>query len=65
MMQMQFMPKVKLSYRDQVDQVWSVTKTKQDNNVTDRIGLVYDKFKTERSAPIRSGAVCDENQTGQ
>ena len=29
-----------------------MTKTKQDNNVTDRISLFYDEIKTEPSGPI-------------
>ena len=40
-------------------------KTKQDNDMTDRIGLGNAKIKTELSRPIWLGAACDENQTGQ
>ena len=36
-------------------------KTRQDNDVTDKIGLVYDEIKTELSGPIESGAVAYEN----
>ena len=44
--------KTKLSFCDWSDQVLFVIKTSQDNNVTDRIGLVYTKSETEISGPI-------------
>ena len=40
-LQMRYMPKLKQSCCDWSDQVRYVTKTKKDNDVTDRIGLVY------------------------
>lgn len=40
-------------------------KSRQDNNVTDHIALVYSKIETELSGLIWLGAVCEENQTGQ
>lgn len=39
-------------------------KTIEDNDVTDRVGLVNAKTKTELSEPIWPSAICDENQTG-
>ena len=39
-------------------------KTIEDNDVTDRVGLVNAKTKTELSRPIWPSAICDENQTG-
>ena len=42
-----------------------MTKTKKDNDMTDRIGAIYVENKTELSWLIRSGVVCDKNQTGQ
>ena len=42
-----------------------MTKIKQNNNVTDCIGLVYFKTKTELSGPIRQSVVYDENQIEQ
>ena len=57
--------KMKLSCRDQSDRVWFVMKTRQDNDVTNRIGLVYVKTKPQFSGPIWSGAVYDENQIRQ
>ena len=39
----------KLSYRDWSDQVWSLTKTKQENNVIDPTSVVYfEKKLTDR-----------------
>lgn len=41
------MSKTKLSYHVQLNLVLSMIKTRQDNDMTDRIGLVYAKTKTE------------------
>ena len=38
-------------------------ETRQDNDVTDRTGLVYVETEIELSVPIWVGVVCDENQT--
>ena len=43
---------MKLSYHDQLNEVSSETKTKQDNNVTNCIGVVYVKNDTALSWPI-------------
>ena len=42
-----------------------MTKTRQDNKVTDRIGAVYIKNETKLSKPIGLGAICDQNKIGQ
>lgn len=42
-----------------------MTKAKQDNNMIDRIGVVYAKNDIELSGPLRLGAFKDENKTGQ
>lgn len=52
--------KSKLSCHDQSDYVQSVTKTRQDHNMTDRISLVYTENDIELLGPIRLGVVCDE-----
>ena len=52
---------MKLSCHDWLDQVWFVAKTRQNNNMINRIALVYAKIETELSGPIRSTAVSDEN----
>ena len=36
-------------------------KTKEDNDVTNCIGVVYAESKIELLWPIRPGAICDEN----
>ena len=53
--------KMKLSCHDQSNQVQSVTKTRQDNDVSNRISLVYAKIETKLLGSIWSGVVCDEN----
>lgn len=40
-------------------------KVRQDNDVTNRISLVYPKIETDLSRPIQLGAFSDENQIGQ
>ena len=55
------MLKMKLNSHDQYDRVCSVTKTRQDNYVTDSTSTVYVKKKTELSWPIEPDAIYDEN----
>ena len=52
---------MKLSCHDQSDQMSFMTKTCQDNDVTDHINLVYAKIEFELSGPIWSFTVYDEN----
>ena len=47
------MLKMKLSCHDRSHQVQSNIKTKQDNYVIDRTGLVYVETKIELSEPIK------------
>ena len=42
-----------LYYRDLLDHVRSMMKTKQDNDMINRIGIIYTKNKTELSEPIK------------
>lgn len=56
---------MKLSYREWLDRVEFVTKTRQDNNGTNSIGLVYAKNKIELLWLIGLSTVCDDNQTEQ
>ena len=42
-----------------------MTKTKHDNNVTDRIGLAYAETETEILATIQPSVICNENRIGQ
>ena len=41
--------------------MWYVIKTKQDNDMVDRIGLAYTETEIKLLGPIESGAVCYEN----
>ena len=41
------MSKSKLNYQDLSNWVWSVMKTKQDNDMTDRTGVIYAKNETK------------------
>ena len=43
----------------------SLTKTLEDNNVINRIGLIYAKIETKLSGPLWLGAVYDANLRGQ
>lgn len=56
---------MKLCYCDKLDYVWFVTKTKQDNGMTDLICLVYSKTETKLSELVQLDAVYDENKIGQ
>lgn len=51
-----------LSCRDRSNQVCSMTKIRQDNNVTYRIGLVYTENDIELFRPIGLGVVCDKTK---
>ena len=44
--------------------VGSVKKTKQDNDMTDYIDLVYAETEIKLSGPISMDVVCAENLTG-
>ena len=54
---MHFMPKIKLSYRDRSNQEQHVTKTKQDNDVTEQTSTIHTENNIELSWPIESGCV--------
>ena len=43
------MPKTIMNCRDQSDQVQSMTKTIEDNDMTDRTDVIYAKYDTELS----------------
>lgn len=60
---MRSMSKKKLSKCDRLDCVYFIPKTRQDNDVATRIGLVYAKIETELLGPIWLCAVYDENHT--
>ena len=58
-------PKPKLNYWDLSDQVRCVTKTRQENDITDCICVVYIEIEIELLGPIESSTVCYQNQIGQ
>lgn len=57
--------KKKLSSCDQSNRDRSMIKTKQNNEVTDHISLVYAEIDIELLGPIWSGTIYDKNWTGQ
>lgn len=60
------MSKPKVSYRDISNGVKSVMIIRHDNNnMIDRIGVVYVENKMEQSWSTMTGIICDENQTKQ
>ena len=58
-----FMPKSKLSFRDLMNWVWFVMKTRQDSNMINCTGAAYTENETKLLQPIRSGVTYAENET--
>ena len=58
---MRFILKGKLNYRDRSNHMQFVMKTRQDNDLTDYTGAIYDENETKLSWSIGLGAVYDEN----
>ena len=52
-----------LNCSDWLDQVQSVTKTRQDNDVIDHIGMTNAEIKIELSRLIKLGAIFNRNKT--
>ena len=46
------MSKRNLNYHDRLDRVWSMLKTRQDNNLTNYTGVVFAKNYIELLEPI-------------
>ena len=63
--QVQSMLKIILNFHDRSNQVSTITKTRQEHYMSDRTGAVYVENETELSWSIKSGAICDKNQTRQ
>ena len=59
--QMQSTLKRKLRCNDQSDWVRCMKKTKEDNDMIDRIDLVYVEIETELRGAIWLSTVCEEN----
>ena len=56
--------KLKLGYCDRLDRVRSIMKTRQDNDMTDHIDLVYTEIETKLSRPIWPRVIYDKNKAG-
>ena len=54
-----------LNYQDQSNNVWSMTKTRQDNDVVDHIGPFYAKNKIEQLWSIWRGTIDEEEHIKQ
>ena len=54
-----------LDYYGRSERVPSVIKTRLDNDMTDRIGVVYTENGTKLSWSIESSVDCDENHIGK
>ena len=54
-----------LNCQDQADSVWYVTKTRQDNDMSDHIGVVYVEIKIELPRLIEQDAFYHENEIRQ
>ena len=53
--------KTKLNCYDWTNKIRSMTKTKQDNDVSGHIGILYPEIRTELWRPIRKVMVNHEN----
>lgn len=59
------MSKSKLNYHDWSDKMQSITKTRQNNDVIDRKGVVSTEYNNELSRLIELCVVYDKDETGQ
>ena len=57
--------KVNWTVIDQLNQIRSIMKTKQDNDLINHTCIIYDENYIKLLGPIGSSAVCDENQIRQ
>lgn len=58
--QVRFTSKTILNCCDRLDRMQFVTKTRQDKDVTDCIGMVYAETKTKLLGPTEPSMVCYE-----
>ena len=63
--QVRFTQKIKINYHDRSNRVWSIAKTRQDNDMIDGIDVVYVKIRIELSWPIIQGAAYHKKQIGE
>ena len=64
-LQERYLLKIKLNYCDQSDWVWSMMKSRHDNDVTNHIDVVYPENETMLVWTISLRMVCDKNRIGQ
>ena len=57
------MLKPKISSRDLFDYVWSMIKTRQDNDMVDCKGAIYAEKETKLLWLIKLGTICVETET--
>lgn len=63
--QVRYMSKTILKYHDWSDQVQFMTKTKEDNDMIDHIGVVYVENDDKLPWSIWSSVDCNQNQIRQ
>ena len=59
------MLKSELNCHDWLDQMQSIMKSREDNNVTNCIGVIFIEYNIELSRPIWLCEVYDEDETRQ
>ena len=59
------MLKSELNCHDRSNMLLFITKSKQDNDVIDRIGVIFIEYNTKMSILIEQCAVYDEDETEQ
>ena len=57
--------KRKLNYRDRSDKVWSIKKTRYDNDMIDHTSAVYVEIRNKLLRPIEQDTVYHKKQTRQ
>lgn len=55
----------KLNYHDRSDRMWYGTKTIQDNDVIDCIGVIFAEYDIELLRLVELCVVYDEDEIGQ
>lgn len=54
-----------MNYYDRSERMWYITKSREDNDLTNRTDVISIEYNIELSIPIGQGEVYDENETGQ
>ena len=56
------MLKLELNCQDRLDKMQSIMKTKQNNKVTNRKGVIFIEYDTKMSRPIEQCAIYDKDE---